>query len=269
MRADRATFLIMLRRRLRAPLAREHAICQLPKGEGRREEPAATESGRSICGKPLGRHARHACHCPLGPHRLAAHHAVVNALAHTLSRAGGEVQTERYVPELYVPKESGGWQEAVMDVVVAWPLAPSQRLMDVTIRSAHYRGATAQAGEAARHAHTAKQKRYGNSVEALAVEVGGRMLPEALETLRRLAVDSRCGRRWHARTSPKLQAHGLRRLLEWEALRGLAALTLAAVGVNTHALTRRWTGCAPRRRLGEGAAGALLAGLASSVRTVS
>ena len=95
------------------------------------------------------------------------------------------------------------------------------------------------AGEAARHAHTAKQRRYCSSVETLAVEVGGRMLPEALETLRRLAVDSRCGRRWHARTSPKLHAHGFRRLIEWKALRGLAALTLAAIGVNSQELTRR------------------------------
>ena len=42
MRADRATFLIILRRRLRAPLAREHAICQLPKNEASHFEHAAS-----------------------------------------------------------------------------------------------------------------------------------------------------------------------------------------------------------------------------------
>ena len=61
-----------------------------------------------------------------------------------------------------------------------------------TLHGCHnpFRGATALAGEAARHAHTAKQRRYSSSVKTLAVEVGGRMLPESLETLRRLAVDS-------------------------------------------------------------------------------
>ena len=57
------------------------------------------------------------------------------------------------------------------------------------------------------------------------------MLPEAIETLRRLAVESQTGRRWQARSAPRLHAHGLRRLLEWEALRGLAQATLAECGV--------------------------------------
>ena len=95
-----------------------------------------------------------------------------------------------------------------MDIAVSWPLAPTQRFLDVTLRSSHYRGAAARAGVAVRHAHAAKQRRYGNSVQALAIEVGGRMLPEAIETLRRLAFESQTGRRWHARCSPKLHAHG-------------------------------------------------------------
>ena len=237
MRADRATFLIILRRRLRAPLAREHAVCQLPKSESSSSNDAmpaivtATQSGRSICGKPLGRHARHACHCPCGPHRVAAHNSVVNALAHTLGKAGGSVQTERFIPELYMKRANGTWQEAVMDIAVSWPLAPTLRLLDITLRSSHYRGAASGAGAAARHAHAAKPRRYGSSAKALAIEVGGRMMPEAIETLRRLAVESQTGRRWQARSAPRLHAHGLRRLLEWEALRGLAQATLAACGV--------------------------------------
>ena len=109
------------------------------------------------------------------------------------------------------------------------------------------RGAAAQAGAAARHATREKRRRYGAAVETLAIEVGGRMLPEAVETLRRLAIDARCGTRLHARRGPRLRAHGLRRLLEWEALRGMAALTLASLGSDVHALTRRWCGRAAAR----------------------
>ena len=235
MRADRATFLIILRRRLRAPLAREDAICQLLKSSSNDEVAmpvaiTAQQQGRSICGKPLGRHARHSCHCPCGPHRIAAHNSVVNALAHTLAKAGGSVQTERFVPELYMKRANGTWHEAVMDLAISWPLAPTLRLLDITFRSSHYRGAAAVAGAAAQHAHAEKHRRYGNTVQAVAIEVGGRMLPEAQETLRRLAVDSQCGRRWQARSGPRLFAHGLRRLVEWEALRGLAQATLRPAG---------------------------------------
>ena len=156
---------------------------------------------------------------------------MVNALAHTLGQAGGSVQTERFIPELYMKRANGTWQEAVMDIAVSWPLAPTLRLLDITLRSSHYRGAASGAGAAARHAHAAKHRRYGSSAQAVAIEVGGRMLPEAIETLRRLAVESQTGRRWQARSAPRLHAHGLRRFLEWEALRGLAQATLAACGV--------------------------------------
>ena len=244
MRADRATFLIILRRRLRAPLAREDAICQLLKSSSNDDVAmpvaiTAQQQGRSICGKPLGRHARHSCHCPCGPHRIAAHNSVVNALAHTLAKAGGSVQTERFVPELYMKRANGTWHEAVMDLAISWPLAPTLRLLDITLRSSHYRGAAAVAGAAAQHAHAEKHRRYGSTVQAVAIEVGGRMLPEAQETLRRLAVDSQCGRRWQARSGPRLFAHGLRRLVEWEALRGLAQATLAACGVHLQTHGRR------------------------------
>ena len=100
-----------------------------------------------------------------------------------------------------------------MDIVVAWPLAPTQRFLDIIIRSGHCRGCVARAGAAARHAHDAKLRRSGASVETLAIEAGGRLLLEACETLRRLAVESQCGRRLQSRRIPKLQAHGLRRLL--------------------------------------------------------
>ena len=268
MRADRATFLIILRRRLRAPLAREHAVCQLPKSDngdnnsslainngGNNSSLAINSNGasnvaipvattiaqqdRSICGKPLGRHARHSCHCPCGPHRVAAHNSVVNALAHTLGRAGGSVQTERFIPELYMKRSDGTWQEAVMDLAVSWPLAPSLRLLDLTLRSSHYRGAASGAGAAAQHAHAAKHRRYGTSVQPIAIEVGGRMLLAAIETLRRLAVDSHSGRKWQARSAPRLNAHALRRILEWEALRGLALATLASCGVQLQQQCRR------------------------------
>ena len=185
MRADRATFLVILRRRLRAPLAREDATCQLPKSSNGDEEAAApadvnqAQHGRSVCGKPLGRHARHSCHCPCGPHRIAAHNSVVNALAHTLAKAGGSVQTERFVPELYMKRANGTWREAVMDIAISWPLTPTLRLLDITLRSSHYRGAALGAGAAAQHAHAEKHRRYGSTVQPIAVEVGGRMLPAA------------------------------------------------------------------------------------------
>ena len=160
MRADRATFLIILRNTLRALLVREHAVCQLPKSESSSSNDAmpvavtATQSCRSICGKPLGRHARHACHCPCGLHRVAAHNSVVNALAHTLSKAGGSVQTESFIPELYMKRANGTWQEAVMDIAVSWPLAPTLRFLYITLRSSHYRGAASGAGAAHRDAPT-------------------------------------------------------------------------------------------------------------------
>ena len=65
------------------------------------------------------------------------------------------------------------------------------------------------------------------------------MLPAAQETLRRFAVDSHSGRKWQARSGPRLLAHNLRRLIEWETLRGLAQATIAACGVHLHMHGRR------------------------------
>ena len=113
------------------------------------------------------------------------------------------------------------------------------RLLDLTLRSSHYRGAASGAGAAAQHAHAAKHRRYGSSVQAVAIEVGGRMLPEAIETLRRLAVDCQSGRKSEARSAPRLYAHGLRRLNKWEALRSLAQATLASCGVQLQQQGRR------------------------------
>eukprot|EP00973_Karenia_brevis_P022096 3039640-Karenia_brevis.AAC.1 len=67
------------------------------------------------------------------------------------------------------------------------------RLLDVTIRSAHYNGASMEAGAASRRAIQSKKDRYGTGVETLAVEVGGRMPPATCESLRRLATDSSTG----------------------------------------------------------------------------
>ena len=33
------------------------------------------------------------------------------------------MQTERFIPELYMKRANGTWQEAVMDIAVTWPLA--------------------------------------------------------------------------------------------------------------------------------------------------
>eukprot|EP00973_Karenia_brevis_P054150 7522955-Karenia_brevis.AAC.1 len=66
MRVDRATWLVMLRRRLRAPLTTENSRCQLPK---QRQAADAEESSDGACGEMLGKHARHSCHCPCGPWR--------------------------------------------------------------------------------------------------------------------------------------------------------------------------------------------------------
>ena len=68
----------------------------------------------------------------LRAYRVAAHNSEVNALAHTLGKAGGSVQTERFIPELYMKRANGTWQEAVMDIAVSWPLAPTLRLLDIT-----------------------------------------------------------------------------------------------------------------------------------------
>ena len=82
-----------------------------------------------------------------------------------------------------------------MDLAVSWPLAPSLRLLDLTVRSSHYRGAATGAGAAAQHAHNAKHRRYGTSVQPIAIEVGGRMLPAAIETLRWTATAAANGKR--------------------------------------------------------------------------
>ena len=116
-----------------------------------------------------------------------------------------------------------------MDITVRWPLAPAQRLLDLTIRSAHHKGVGRGAGAAARMAEVRKKERYGEAVEPLAIEVGGRMTATGLESLRRLAVDSGCGRLRHA-ARDGLRPHALRRTLEWEVLVGCAAATLAAIG---------------------------------------
>ena len=170
---------MILRRRLRARLADAHAVCQLPKprkagaepmralplgdtmqqpGAGtpaapdnprppHRTSPKVDECELKVCGKPLGRNARHSCHCEQGPFRLAAHNRVGNVIAAKLAKAGATTQCEKYIPELYKRTDKGEWQEAKLDVVVSWPLTPTCRLLDVSIRSAHKCGGMRSAGK--------------------------------------------------------------------------------------------------------------------------
>ena len=78
-----------------------------------------------------------------------------------------------------------------LDVSVGWPLQPAARLLDLTVRSAHYSGGAATAGASLRRADASKTKRYGHTVEPVSIEVGGRFSPLAIQSLERLAVD-RC-----------------------------------------------------------------------------
>ena len=119
-------------------------------------------------------------------------------------------------PRAVHPQRRGSWREAVMDVTISWPLTAAVRLLDVTLRSAHSDGVGAQAGSASARAVQDKLQRYGNGVEPVVVEVGGRMPGCTLDTLKRIAADSSTGTRPHARRGARIRAHCLRQLLEWK-----------------------------------------------------
>lgn len=84
-------------------------------------------------------------------------------------------------------------EEAILDVVAAWPVTGRAWWLDITLRSAHaarYAGAERTPGLAAARAVAEKAAPYGAAVTTLAIESLGHMAPDSLAALPALLRES-------------------------------------------------------------------------------
>ena len=93
---------------------------------------------------------------------------------------------ECHCPQLYKILEGGDIQEAILDVVVAWPGLPALHYIDVTIHSAFassLRKATTCPGVAAAGGEKGKFNRYGREVLPISMETLGRVGDASLQSV--------------------------------------------------------------------------------------
>ncbi|CAK0898381.1 unnamed protein product, partial [Prorocentrum cordatum] len=182
MQARSAIWQIAFLRRLGVAFAPPAATCRP------RRAPAVEDAGVEVqeCGETLGRRAARALACPRSATRLRAHSGAVRGLEEELRSAGAVVDLERRVPELYRTLPDGAIQEAVMDLVVAFPANAERWWLDVNFRSpfnASLADAGRAPGAAAAAGDRAKASRYGGQVRSIAVEAGGRLSDGAAAAL--------------------------------------------------------------------------------------
>ena len=146
--------------------------------------------GKGSCGRILDRGLRHVWHCKTGAARLRIHRAVQIAFVRELRQSGGHVDIERAMPAMAVHHADGTVEESIMDLTVWWPGTTAWYGIDVTIRyagSSRYYGSQNKPGAAAAAAEREKHRRFGRDVLLVAFEAVGRLGPESIASLQRLA----------------------------------------------------------------------------------
>ena len=179
---------IAVRRRLGADIADEGARCQ----HAYSGEPP--EGAEPTCGKLIDPSADHPLSCPIGPHRIRLHNEVAQLLGDTCKKHHAHVDFERRAPHLYAEGADGSIIEAILDVVVRWPLSPARRWIDVTLRHAcgiDIGAAATRPGAAAAEGEKRKANTYGDTVVAASMEIGGRMGPQMMNLIADIAAEAR------------------------------------------------------------------------------
>ena len=179
---------IALRRRLGADIACDACRCQ---HEYVGEPP---EGAESTCGKVIDPPADHPLSCSVGPHRIRLHNEVYQLIGDTCKRHHAHVDFERRAPHLYAQGADGSVIEAILDVVIRWPLSPVRRWVDVTLKNAcgvDVGAAASRPGVAAMDGEGRKATTYGTSVVAASAEIGGRMGPQFMNLIADIATEAR------------------------------------------------------------------------------
>ena len=159
----------------------EGAVCQIKKKNEQEE-----------CLHELTSPLVHPLLCKYGPARLRPHRSLCHALARLLRRAGGHVDIERAVPQLYTVEQEGSKiTEAILDVVTSHPGGLNKSYVDISIRAPHaqrYKHTDRSPGVAAKGGESDKLSRYGADVLPLCFEPYGRLGPESITALRSLSL---------------------------------------------------------------------------------
>ena len=125
--------------------------------------------------------------------RFQPHRNVLITLADSLRDLGAHVDVERYCADLLSQHANGDSREAWLDVCAHFPGHVQLWRLDVTVRSTWAQGIHARnrPGLAASAGVSAKARRYGEAVSAIALEPLGRMAAESSEALWELARQAR------------------------------------------------------------------------------
>ena len=164
---------------------------------------------------------------------MRGHRAVVAVLRKALEATGAAVDLERTIPELVKVQSGGAVQEAIMDLVVAWPGAGAPHWIDVSIRcpfATRYACTRVKVGAAAADGEAEKRARYGRCVEPVVFETAGRIGANGLAVLAGLQRDARLFGRKRLGGSPGLNLRAVRAALEAALVRHDADATLLALG---------------------------------------
>ena len=150
-------------------------------------------SDGSVCGALLGGRMRHANVCPRGYIRV--HKAMAASVVNEATRAGADVDIERYAQELMRQTGDGAIEDAKMDAVVSWPASGSRILVDASVgsaASARYQrmGAATKCGVAAHAGDKGTISRHGQAVWPCTVELRGRLSERGRAVPQRLVIDS-------------------------------------------------------------------------------
>ena len=125
--------------------------------------------------------------------RFRPHRNVLITLADALRDLGAYVDIERYCSDPLSRHADGESRGAWLDVCAHFPGQVHQWRLDVTVRCTWAQGNRARSspGLAAKAGVSAKAKRYGETVTAIAMEPLGRMAKESDEALWEMARQAR------------------------------------------------------------------------------
>ena len=210
-------FRTSLRQRLHLSITPSGHRCQLRKAD----------RGEELCLEELTE--RHVYCCQTGLARFRPHRNVLVSLADAVRDLGAHVDIERYCPELLSRHANGESREAWLDVCAHFPGHVQLWRLDVTVRSSWAQGqASTRPGAAAAAGVSAKLKRYGESVTAIAMEPLGRIASQSSNALWEMARQARDKR--ITQLAPSQGYRKLRLCLERALLWSIAEKLIAVTG---------------------------------------
>lgn len=211
-------FRTSLRQRLNVSITSSGLRCQLCKAERSQEH----------CLEELTE--RHVYCCQTGMARFRPHRNVLITLADALRDLGAYVDIERYCADLLSQHSDGESREAWLDICAHFPGHVHLWRLDVTVRSTWAQGNRANRcpALAADAGVSAKARRYGEAVTAVAMEPLGRVAVKSCEALWDMAKQARDKRL--TQCAPRQGYRKLRLCLERALLWSMAERLIAASG---------------------------------------